>query len=304
MNLDKFLLADAPDLESIVARKKIRLVRHSMKGRKDQNWKQFDKELKIDNAVLKAFTGEQLHDKFKDAELLLVFVALSGNRALFRGAFECKGKRAVNPYKERLEDYDRYLEIRRACNIDEPRQDLIFYDLRDSAVLSSFKNRLVVNWGGSAVSWVQRNLNKEILQIMPPGYVEEFPGWQRVLLSHSELAAIIDAPNGNPDWYSFLTRHHGVYVIFDSKTGEKYVGAAHSKEGGIWHRWEGYRRTGHNGNKGLKRLLETGRSHPSNFVYSLHYVCPRSPTSYKEVLEYESLLKKKLGSKDFGLNEN
>lgn len=305
MKLTDFLLADAPGAEDVVARRKVRIVRHSMRGRKDADWQQFDKILKFDNAVLKAFTSEQISDKFKDAELVLVFVGLSGNRALFRGAFECRGKLEIDPYIEQSEDYERYLEIRRSSvGVAPPTKEHIFYDLRDTEVLADFRNRLIIDWGGSTVSWVQRSLHKEILQVMAPGYVADFPGWDRVLLTHAELTAIIDAPNGNPQWHSFLSRHDGVYVILDSKTGEKYVGAAYGSEKGIWGRWEGYRRTGHNQNKGLKRLLAQGRSHPSNFMYSLHYVCPRSSKSKSEVLFHESLLKQKLGSRDFGLNEN
>ena len=44
-----------------------------------------------------------------------------------------------------------------------------------------------------------------------------------------------------------------VYVIFDSSSGMQYVGST-SGGNGIWSRWEGYARTGHNGNKALKSL--------------------------------------------------
>ena len=82
----------------------------------------------------------------------------------------------------------------------------------------------------------------------------------------------------------------------------QYVGSA-SGGNGIWSRWEGYARTGHNGNKALKALAKKNSQFANNFTYSLHHVFPRT-VSKNDVLRYESLLKNKLGSRAFGLNEN
>jgi len=93
-----------------------------------------------------------------------------------------------------------------------------------------------------------------------------------------------------------------VYVIFDKSSGMQYVGSA-SGGNGIWSRWEGYARTGHNGNKALKLLAKKNPDFANNFTFSLHHVFPRT-VSKNDVLYYESLLKNKLGSRAFGLNEN
>jgi len=68
-------------------------------------------------------------------------------------------------------------------------------------------------------------------------------------------------------------------------------------------RWEGYARTGHNGNKALKALAKKNPDFANNFTFSLHHVFPRT-VSKNDVLYYESLLKNKLGSRAYGLNEN
>ena len=82
----------------------------------------------------------------------------------------------------------------------------------------------------------------------------------------------------------------------------QYVGSAYGGNG-IWSRWEGYARTGHNGNKALRSLANTNKDFTNNFTYSLHHVFPRT-VSKNDVLQYESLLKNKLGSRAYGLNEN
>ena len=62
-------------------------------------------------------------------------------------------------------------------------------------------------------------------------------------------------------------------------------------------------KTGHNGNKGLKALAKNSKDFANTFSYSLHHVFPKT-VSKNDVLNYESLLKNKLGSRAFGLNEN
>ena len=58
---------------------------------------------------------------------------------------------------------------------------------------------------------------------------------------------------------------------------------------------------GHNNNKALKELDNIDPKNCENFMYSIHYVVPRSPTSKKDVLFHEQLLKKKIGGE---LNRN
>jgi len=91
MNLEKLLRVVNPEVEHLIARNKIRLVRHTMKNRTDGDWAGFDERLKFDNDLLLIFTAEQSENKYKDSELILVFVATEGGRCLFRGGFTSKG---------------------------------------------------------------------------------------------------------------------------------------------------------------------------------------------------------------------
>ena len=279
---------------------KFRVVRHKMNRK---YWEDFDNLIRFDNEMLSAFAGSQERLVYKDADIILTFVALPGTKALFRTAHINHGQISFNQYKKYYKGYKPFLNYRKNNSREENvLDDLYFYKLEDSNLLESYKNRLVIEWGKSTVSWVQSSIEKEVTEIYPKGFVSLFPGWDKVHLSHKELTEIINNPNGNKDWYEYLSRHSGVYVIFDSSTGNQYVGSASGGKG-IWSRWEGYVKTGHNGNKGLKALAKKNPDFANNFTYSLHHVFPRT-VSKNDVLYYESLLKNKLGSRAFGLNEN
>jgi len=279
---------------------KFKVVRHKMNRK---YWEDFDNLIRFDNEMLSAFAGSQERLVYKDADIILTFVALPGTKALFRTAHINHGQISFNQYKKYYKGYKPFLNYRKNNSREENvLDDLYFYKLEDSNLLESYKNRLVIEWGKSTVSWVQSSIEKEVTEIYPKGFVSLFPGWDKVHLSHKELTEIINNPNGNKDWYEYLSRHSGVYVIFDSSTGNQYVGSASGGKG-IWSRWEGYVKTGHNGNKGLKALVKNNQDFANNFTYSLHHVFPKT-VSKKDVLYYESLLKNKLGSRAFGLNEN
>jgi hypothetical protein len=287
----------------------VRLVRHVMSNRKDGDWSGFDNKLKFDNELLKVFTAEQVQDKFKNAELILVFVAEEGTRCLLRGAFWCKGK---TEYKNFVIDYPKHLEFeafKRERGIRPVDSSTgLYYKLEECGELAPYFNRLVIDWGKATVTWVQSILTKEIWELRPKGFVSTFPGWINVFISHQELKAIVANPEGNKDWFQFLSEHDGVYVILDTKTGKKYVGSAYASsksKSGLWGRWCGYARTGDNGNQALRELSDIDPNHAENFMYSIHHVFPKGTKTSEEVIGYESLLKEKLGTRGSdGLNRN
>jgi hypothetical protein len=304
LNLKYLLNSIDTNFEQLIKNKEIRLVRHTMKNRKDGDWTGFDNLLKFDNELLKIFTAEQIADKYKDAKLILVFVATNSTRCLLRGAFWSRGLISYEAFcKEhnikRFEDYKLQKEIPLLSE-----NEGCYYDLYECTELSPYKNRLVIDWGSSTVQWVQTQTDKEIWQILPVGFVSEFPGWNQVFISHRELKAIIDNPEGNLDWQLFLNSHDGVYVILDTSTSKNYVGSAYGCNG-IWGRWSGYAKTNDNGNQALVELTNLNPSHADNFMYSIHHVFPKGSLTEREILDYESLLKNKIGSRSInGLNRN
>lgn len=293
------LLSAYPVAESFMLENSIRLVRHQMK-----NWRGFNSMLRFNKNILKVFTAEQGKDIFSDQRLILVFVPQPGGRALLSDAFVNHGLIHRNSF-EQMDGYAEYAQYRKSIDLTKESQAEFFYDLQVCDELEELFDRLIIDWGGATISWYQNKLDKDICQILAPGFVKIFPGWDEVNITYQELKAIIQNPDGNPDWAQFLRSHDGVYLILDNITGRQYVGSATGEHAGLWGRWTGYANDGHNGNKLLEELLiERGDSHKQNFTFSLHHVFARGAMTKKDVLDYESLLKRKLGSRDFGLNAN
>jgi hypothetical protein len=304
LTLKDLMRLEEPNITNI----KIRIARHVMKGR---GWEGFDDLIRFDDELLSVFAGNMGSDRYKDAEMVLTFVALPKSKALFRSAFINHGIISHAKAKKYYAGYAKYQNYLNTADIKYFNNETvikppklskqIFYELEQSSLLESYRDRLVIDWGKSQ-SYIQKIIDKPVAEIYPKGFVSLFPGWDKVHLSFKELSEIISNPDGNKDWYEYLSRHSGVYVIFDKSTGMQYVGSA-SGGNGIWSRWEGYARTGHNGNKALKVLGKKNPDFANNFTFSLHHVFPRT-VSKNDVLYYESLLKNKLGSRAFGLNEN
>ena len=304
LTLKDLMRLEEPNITNI----KIRIARHVMKGR---GWEGFDDLIRFDDELLSVFAGNMGSDRYKDAEMVLTFVALPKSKALFRSAFINHGIISHAKAKKYYAGYSKYQNYLNTADIKYFNNETvikppklskqIFYELEQYSLLESYRDRLVIDWGTSQ-SYIQKIIDKPVAEIYPKGFVSLFPGWDKVHLSYKELSEIINNPDGNKDWYEYLSRHSGVYVIFDKSSGMQYVGSA-SGGNGIWSRWEGYARTGHNGNKALKLLAKKNPDFANNFTFSLHHVFPRT-VSKNDVLYYESLLKNKLGSRAYGLNEN
>jgi hypothetical protein len=301
------LLSLYPATTSALANKRIKLVRHAMRK---PIWEGFNKILRFNKEILRSFTSEQGNDIFKEIDLILVFVPVSGGRALLAGAFWNKGQCESSVVTD-SDGHRQFLAYRKSKGHPDVRPaDLIYYNLIPCEELSELYDRVIIDWGGATISWHQKRLDKGIDQILPKGFVSEFPGWDKVLLTHQELCAVIGndtfpyGRHGNPSWTNFLTSHDGVYLITDTKTGQQYVGSAYGDEG-IWGRWNGYVRTGHNYNNRLLALIEKeGIEHCHHFVYSLHGVFPKGSMTQPALIGVESMLKEKLGSRAYGFNAN
>lgn len=116
--------------------------------------------------------------------------------------------------------------------------------------------------------WHKPPVNLPIIEIMREKQVmAEFPGCNKVTVSHQELRTIIGQRIAS--WHGALANIKGVYLITDKATGGQYVGKASGGDG-IWSRWSSYAKNGHGGNVELKRLLkQKGEGHMANLQYSI-----------------------------------
>lgn len=227
---------------------------------------------------LREYQREQRRPVFHDCDYILSFLGGERRRSIFFGAFK------VGDHTMRNERY--------------------YYDLEEVPTLAHLDNRVVIDWGGGERSWVQwyHRQTKEIIEILPAGYLGTFPGLLNFTLDHADLQRLIANPEANHDWRHHLSAVNGVYLILDQRSGRQYIGSACGKEG-IWQRWSSYALTGHGGNRELRTLAEENADYYRHFLYSVLQPLPSNITP-REIVQLESLYKQKLGSRSHGLNAN
>lgn len=117
---------------------------------------------------------------------------------------------------------------------------------------------------------VQRDFNPEIYELAPGTKINNFPGYNSVLLTHKDMQSIFKLDS--PEWKTALSSVKGVYCITDRSNGQLYIGSASGDYEGIWQRWSQYADvddlTG--GNKTFEELKNRGADHIiDNFTYSI-----------------------------------
>jgi len=166
------------------------------------------------------------------------------------------------------------------------------YDLSLDERLSDLSGRLVIEWGPGGRAWIQRadNQDKVVLEVREVFREASFPGFSSFISNLSQMERL---PS---EWVSTLSSSRGVYLLTCPTTYEQYVGSATGTDG-FYGRWLSYIRDGHGGNVGLKSR------DPSDYQVSILEVAGSAATS-DDILAMESLWKRKLQSREMGLNKN
>jgi hypothetical protein len=258
--------------------KRVKLVRH-----KDSRTEY--KDILKDREALLEYQKEQGKEVFKNTDYLISFIGQESTKSLLFGVFKVNG-------------------------IDKKERGVIkkgekfFYNLTEVNIIDELIDRVVIDWGKSAISWYQwyDKQTKEVIEILPKGYLGEFKGLTNFVLDYDELKKLISNPDANKDWKSNLSSINGIYMILDTKTGSQYIGSAYGI-GGVWQRWSEYASSIHGDNKRLKELCKLDKNYKKNFQYTILESLP-SNVNKKEVIKIENLYKEKFGTRAFGLNEN
>ncbi|WP_261517923.1 GIY-YIG nuclease family protein [Campylobacter lanienae] len=139
--------------------------------------------------------------------------------------------------------------------------------------------------------------NLEVLELKIEVLKVEFPGYDSVNVTWSELESLIKATA----WITALENQKAVYLIVDTKTGKKYVGSAYGNDM-LLGRWRNYIANGHGGNKLLKPLdFEYIKE---NFKYSILEIF-KSSIDDEIIINRESFWKEVLLTRtEFGYNGN
>jgi hypothetical protein len=164
------------------------------------------------------------------------------------------------------------------------------YDLSLHDHLSDLIGKLCIDWGPGTRAWVQRadRQDKRITELRTAFQEPEFPGFLKFL---GKLSTLDQLP---ASWVETLRSSGGVYLLTCPRTGEQYVGSASGGDG-FWQRWLDYARTGHGGNVALKSR------NPSDYQVSILQVAG-TDAAIGDIIAMEELWKKKLQSKEMGLN--
>ncbi|RPF70972.1 GIY-YIG nuclease family protein [Aurantiacibacter spongiae] len=172
--------------------------------------------------------------------------------------------------------------------------ELDLYECSRLPAFDPFIGCLKVEWGPGARSWAQRadsnTGDKPIVELTQTFREPDFPGFTHFV---ENLASLPSLP---PSWVATLSASRGVYLLTCPRTREQYVGAAHGFEG-FWGRWQSYIATGHGGNVGLKSR------DPSDYQVSILEVAGSAAT-VEQIIAMEQLWKRKLQSREMGLNKN
>jgi hypothetical protein len=262
---------------------KVKLVRHQDK--------RFDLQLFEREGVIELYQSYQGKPIF-NCDYIVSFIGLDNSRARLFGVYRVRGSCPAS--EKPLPAGCKYPEVYSAGGL--------FFDLERLPGFEDLIGRLVIDWGRSALAWHQWLSDKAVIEILPTGYVREFPGYLDFVISYDELVGIIRHPEANREWHRMLAAVAGVYLVIDGRTGKQYVGSA-SGEGGILSRWQSYAECGHGGNKQLIDLTAADATCVRDFQFTILRTLPRTLTR-AEVVAFEGLYKKKLGSRAFGLNSN
>lgn len=265
---------------------RIRLVRHQESG--------------IDMRVLKRdgwfeyYQSYQARDVFADCDVLVSFFAESGSHSVLEGVYVVNGVKGPVQIAP-PEDYPYPAHA---------SSSKYLYELERDSRYDTLCDRVVIDWGKGTRSWVQhfRPQTKPVIEVLPSGYVSEFPGYLECVVSYDELKIIVENPTANREWHRMLSATYGIYLILDRETGMQYVGSAYGIRG-IIGRWMTYAETKHGGNKLLIDLLNQRPNAYRKWQFSILQTLPMSMTK-NEVIACEQLHKHKLGTRVHGLNDN
>ena len=263
---------------------KVRVVRH---GNKEiPILKTFHENL----SRLEVYQSYQRPRKFGDASAIAVFAPYFKTTALFLGLWNILGCIENSKFTN-----EHLLELKKFSLPESWYRDHVKYELKRNMNLDELSEWLVIEWGAATVSWVQTK-DKEVVELKGKKSIGDFQSFDQVSLTYQDLKTMAQYPDTNLTWIKALSSVNGVYLIQDTLSGKLYVGSAYGDQG-IYGRWSNYAQNGHGGNLELKNL------DPSNFVFSILEIVPATATM-EGVIEHENRWKEKLGTRQFGLNNN
>lgn len=180
------------------------------------------------------------------------------------------------------------------------RDRYFFYDMRLTRFMYEYINRLFIIWTNPSANygrWIEDN--KYLVHSIKPSddnSIGALPSdYFKIRLEFKKLKKVFEYQIDNYDWYSYLSKRAGVYLIYDKSTGEQYIGSA-SGENGFWGRWSTYVDK-KDGNVSLKN------KNYDNFQFCIIWETLNS-SNQEKIWDAETEMKKNFGTRVHGLNNN
>ncbi len=229
------------------------------------------------------YQGEQQKGRFDKTDFIVTFLGEEGITSRLIGVYKNMGKDANYTVNA---NYDYY----------------IFAEVSGFELL---KERVIIDWGKSTISWHQSYANiKQVVSIDAGIDTAEglpiFKSYNDILLNFYDLQKIFT--QRPKEWKQALSSVNGIYMIIDKQNGKQYIGKTAQGEG-IWHRWEEYAQTGHGGDKDLKQLLDKDPLYARNFQWIILEILNLNVTA-RESDQRETFYKQKFLTREFGYNNN
>ena len=177
-----------------------------------------------------------------------------------------------------------------------------YFDLEHIDLLKDYEGRLMIDWGNSARMWHQKGTTEKPIVAIQADEKKVFSGFENLILTYDELKEIVENPTIYEAWHTALSSVNAIYLIVDQETGKQYVGSAYGKDG-LLGRWSCYVNSLHGNNKLMKELICAYPERYHHFQFSILQILPKTVTD-DEVIQTESLYKKKLLTVPFGMNDN
>lgn len=238
--------------------------------------------------------NERVEKALVQAKYLVSFIGHEPGEALFVGLYKVGKSRSLS-FEQfwRIRSFRELGKLGMRGFVKGTRRSCLWFDLRTTELVSEWSGRLIIGWPPPERAWcrwadrnefpIQAILQESLL-------VREMPPAEELTLSWKELS------NLPSSWKLALAQWRGIYLILDTSDGRTYVGSAYGRDN-ILSRWANYAARGHGGNKQLRRR------NPENFLFSiLERVSPDMIP--EDIIGKESNWKKRLHTREFGLNDN
>lgn len=234
---------------------------------------------KTDKDIFLAYQREQLTDNFKNVDYIVSFIA--------------------------DKDGDRFIGVFKNNGIISSNNNTSIFDFVEQNNFDVLRDKVVIDWGSGYRQWLQNWSTSKEVKLIDKGFnnnnIPYFTTYTDIKLDYTQLKSIFDSED--KEWKSKLEAINCIYLILDKNNGKLYVGSTYNSEG-IWGRWSDYASSGHGGDVDLTELCKTDPDYAKkHFQWSILETLSLNITQ-PEAIDRESLYKEKLGSRQFGYNNN